>query len=167
MESNNKGLIIGLVIIILLAVVFLLLGGSETPTTQETTQEIDGQNPPSESFGEINQVDLESAQTPEERLPEGFPSDLPVNTENLVDSFTVDYTDGSKEASVIFQSDSSIGDLRSQYITYFEANEYTVQQDDLTEQDALLAAERNGDGISVAITQTEAGREVFVSVFTQ
>lgn len=166
--ENNKGLVIGIVVIILLAVLFLLLGSSEAPQTGQEGDVVGEENvgEPSEVPGVVNEVDLNTASGDAVRL-EGFPSDVPVETDNVLDSFSIDYDNGQREASIVYRSDASISELRDTYITYMQSAGYSVEQDDVTEQDALLFGSQGNSSLSVAIVQVEDEREVFVSVVTQ
>lgn len=167
MENNNRGLVSGIFALLLLSAGILVLGNAEISTSEEPITEItEEEEVPSEVLGGIfNPVDINSAQTPEEKLPEGFPNDLPVNMENIVESFNIDYSGvDSQEASVVFRSESSISNLFSQYLTYFEENGYSIEQDSLTERDAALFAASNAGSISVAIMSGETDREVSVHV---
>ena len=82
----------------------------------------------------IETIDLSTAETDEAKLPVGFPTDLPLEYDNINESLSTTYSgDTTAQGSVVFDSPKTYSELRSDFDTYFEDNGYTVTVNELQE----------------------------------
>ncbi len=82
----------------------------------------------------IEAIDLSTAETDEAKLPVGFPTDLPLEYDNINESLSTTYSgDTTAQGSVVFNSPKTYSELRSDFDTYFEDNGYTVTVNELQE----------------------------------
>ncbi|MEX2405046.1 MAG: hypothetical protein WD579_00405 [Candidatus Paceibacterota bacterium] len=169
-HDNHKALTIGVAVIVLLVAVFLIFGNRDTGPTEQ--DEVTPENQEEEVvLGDqaedaprtIEEVDLTSTEGLE-RLPEGFPSDTPVDVETLVDSTHIVNEDGSEESLVVYLSDATIGELYESYISYIDEQGFEIDRDDSTDEFVIMNALRENTTMSVSATPSEEGgqQEVFV-----
>ena len=114
----------------------------------------------------IETVDLSAAETNEAKLPAGFPTDLPLEYDNINESLSTTYTgDTTAQGSVVFDSPKSYSDLRSDFDTYFEDNGYTVTVNELQEGAiAQLRGENESGDLLYVLLQRVSDQAVTVKV---
>lgn len=121
-KSPYKVLIAIVVFLVLLGLYLLIAGG------------------PSERNGEVNysQVNLLEAEAPHERIPEGFSVDIPVEYENITESYMVEGEELT-QYTVEYISSDTVEEKRQEYETYIEESAFSLE---VSEGDEDLASVR-------------------------
>lgn len=106
-----------ILVVLLVAGAFLLTGGffSSTPESDEPGDEVS-----------VSYTDLDNASTLEERLPEGFPTDLPIDSEAIEESYNV-RLGGSDQKTLSYVTDSAFDDVVDVYLRYINNNGYEIE----------------------------------------
>jgi nitric oxide reductase large subunit len=104
---------------------------------------------------------LKSANS-QERLPAGFPTDIPVETDSLEQSLKTEYPEkGLTQYSVTYTTAKSIEEVQTSYNSYFSKDGYEITSK--VENPVQIYASKNGDDVSVVIETNSAGKtRVFV-----
>ncbi len=157
--SQSKKMIIAVVIILAVIILGLILVVTSNQTSDQTdTTDVDTPAfiPGTESS--VTTVDLSAATTDEDKLPSGFPTDLPLDYGNITESLTTSYADtNTTELSVVFNSPKSYADLKSEFETYFEDGGYDFTVNEL-QSDAVAQIRgtnsASGEALSVTLQRT-------------
>lgn len=150
-EGRSKTSVIFLILIFaLLLIVLYVLGTSFKKGDVPANTEV-----------EVTQVDLNQAEG-DQRLPAGFPRDIPVEPSGAFESYTMNYTDrGVIQYTVSFNSADSLDALYTTYTDYVASAGFEVisSVSDSSTQRTLYAS-RAGDDINIVISAEEGGSTV-------
>lgn len=113
----------------------------QTPTTKTTTTEV-----------KVDKVDLTTAQG-NARLPQGFPTDIPVETTGAFESYTADYpTRNFTQYTVSYTTTKSVKDTYALYLSYMTKAGYTFRSDGKDEKHGFLYGTKDNNDLSVVVT---------------
>jgi hypothetical protein len=88
-----------------------------------------------------------------EKLPAGFPADIPVEFNNITDSQTLDYTDKkAKLYSITYVSARQFEELYAEYNRFFATNKYFVRTKTKTADRILFEAMQPEGSLTIIIT---------------
>jgi len=150
-ENNHKGLFIALGVIILVVLVFFFIFYGKSGSS-------DG-----EINVSLNEIDISSV-SEEEKLPEGFPKDVPVELSNIEDSYSAVYEDdGFTQNSITYTSSKTIAEIYSEYEGFMEDSGYEITDSSLASGVASLYASKDNDDLSVVIANVSGLSTVSVS----
>ncbi len=156
MEYSYTKTILAIVIIIAVGLVlyFLLLGSPGD--LSETIEVSDGVV--------VEQVDLENT-TGANRLPPGFPLDIPVNVDTIQESYSVDYNEsGFTQHSLSYTTDDSIEGVYTTYKEYMENDGYDMSDTTLVADSiGSLYGAKDGNDLSVVVSVHSDGTLVNLS----
>jgi len=86
------------------------------------------------------------------KLPSGLPSGVPVEQENVTDSYTALYTQyGISQHTVIYSSNKDADDIRTEYQNYLNSEGYTIDNTGNVEEQGLMRGVRDGVELNVLI----------------
>lgn len=130
---------------------------------QSTKAPASENNPASEETKAIVYKTDVNAATGKEKLPEGFPANIPVETDSVQDSIKSEIPDMHvTQYSVTYLSDKSVDAVQSIYTAFFTQEGYTTKPSG--QAPVQLYATKNNDDLSVVIETTDTGKtRVFVS----
>ena len=101
-------------------------------------------------------IDL-SRVTGSDRLPEGFPRTLPVETQNLHESVTIEYPDKNIILhSVVYGSPRQLEDIRADFERYFAQGGYRDVKIDIGFERVTFQAYKGSDTVSVVLSSPKA-----------
>jgi len=111
----------------------------------------------------IEQVDLVNTLTPQERLPKGFPSDVPVETASVTQSFSADYNERNvKQSSLTYLSEKSFDEKYQEYKTFMDRNDYTYKESGPNLTVRALSGKKNNADLVVVVS--DKGDKVQVQI---
>lgn len=114
---------------------------TETPTTKTTKTEV-----------KVDKVDLTTAQG-DARLPQGFPTDIPVETTGAFESYTADYpTRNFTQYTVSYTTTKTIKDTYALYLSYMTKAGYTFRSDGKDEKHGFLYGTKDNNDLSVVVS---------------
>jgi hypothetical protein len=114
------------------------------------------------SVSDVNLLTAEGA----ERLPVGFPSDIPVEVGGAYESYAMDYEDrGVKQYTVSFVASESFEAAYRLYADYLSQNGFISERDLVfrNQNPETLYGTRDNDDISIVITQNDERVDVQIS----
>jgi len=150
-EKKNKTLriIIGALIVLVLLYVFVFSGS--TRGTKDTSDESDSMTSPVDIT--LENVDISATATDEEKLPQGFPVDIPVELANVTESYSATYEDaGFTQYTVAYTSERSMNALGDEYSEYLDSNGYTITDDTSGEGFVSWYATKDNNDLSVLVS---------------
>ena len=149
--SNKNHIVLYLVLILAVVLVgyFLLMVG------------IDG-TPRSSDRVEVAHADLSSDSAV--RIPLGFPSNIPLEEQNIKESYSVNYLDeGVTQFTVAYNSDFSREEILKIYSDFFLASGYTSGDGDRDESKGTIRGWRSGNKLSIAVSPYGEGSYVAIN----
>ena len=113
-------------------------------------------------------MNVETTVTPFEdgvlSAPEGFPEEIPVEDENIVQSETSTFADWSAvKRSVMYHSEESIESKHGEYRSFMESSGYSVTETKGENGLVTLTGDKDGENLSVTITLWEEFTRVFIT----
>jgi hypothetical protein len=101
----------------------------------------------------IEKTDLSASAGAVDKLPSGFPADVPSETVGIFESYKAFYKEKDvTQYSVSFYSDSPVDNKYNEYKSFFVNDGYALQDDSLDSTQASLYASRNGRSVSIVIS---------------
>ncbi len=101
---------------------------------------------------------MAEAQTPESKLPEGFPSVIPIELANITESYSARYPDrGLTQYTVSFTSFVSANDKYVEYEQYMRSEGYSVVSN---AANFSLYGRKENDDLSVVIGENNGETKV-------
>jgi hypothetical protein len=124
---------------------FSLNGDKQTVKTVEKTP-----------AGEVNEIEVtktDITQNGTTNLPVGFPSDIPVEANNLTESFRAAYQSrGIVQYSVSYTSLKTRDSLWDAYSSYMNGAGYAVDKTGTSKSLGQISGTKNGDSLSVVLS---------------
>ncbi len=153
MEENNHKtvfLVLGIILLIILVYFFVFYNKSDQPVG-----EIDVS---------LNKVDVSAALTDEDKLPQGFSKDIPVELSNITESYSTEYKDaGFTQSSLSYTSDRTVEDLYKEYEAYMTSDGYDIYDSELSDDYASIDGSKGEIELSVVVDGLGETRVVSVS----
>ncbi|KND48569.1 MAG: hypothetical protein AB200_02485 [Parcubacteria bacterium C7867-005] len=148
-------LILGLVVLALI-VVFCFRYGFRYPKQDFSSEKVLVQN-----------TDLATAEG-ENKLPAGFPKEIPVEINNITESVTLSYPErGATLYSVAYQSARGTSDLSNLYSKFIKDNNFILSNanDKLEKGETKMTflSTKNNDDLSITITKLATGNTIQIS----
>jgi len=98
------------------------------------------------------------------KIPVGFPTDVPVEEQNIKESYKVNYfEEGVTQYTVAFNTEMSRGDLWKLYTDMFLAAGYTQDADKTSEGKGVLTGWRSGNKLNVAMSDYDGMQYVTIN----
>ena len=168
-KSSHSIILIVALFIILLIIAFAM---SAMPKKQtqivEDTQQPSSQTPSTPApqkqvTVDVQKVDL-STKTGAARLPQGFPTDIPVDASNAVDSYTANYpAQKATQYSVSYLTAKSIKDTYNEYLTYMTKTGYVLRPDGKDLAHGFLYGTYQNNDLSIVITTKDTKTSVQIT----
>jgi hypothetical protein len=100
----------------------------------------------------------------ENRIPKGFPSDLPYETEQAIEGYTAsDQNNGFSQYTFSYISKHTANKVYADYLSYMEKNEYTFGSNGKNEAAKSLYGSKNNDSLLVTMTEDTEGVKVTIT----
>lgn len=155
MERSYTKTILAIVIIIAVGLVLYFLLPGAPQDLGETIEVSEGVV--------VERVDLEKT-TGANRLPPGFPLDIPVNVDTIQDSYTADYKDnGFTQHSLSYTTSDSIEGVYTTYLGYMESEGYDFSDQTLIDTLGSLYGTKDGNDLSAVMSLHSEGTLVNLS----
>src|SRR3989338_5594910 len=108
-----------------------------------------------------NQIDLTTAKGMD-KVPPAFPKDIPIDTDAITESYTMDYIDRNMTQSVVtYFASQSQGKLYNMYLGYMAEVGFKVRLSSRnSEKQGYLTGTKNNDTLSIIITPKDGMTEV-------
>ncbi|PIP87401.1 hypothetical protein COW81_00435 [Candidatus Campbellbacteria bacterium CG22_combo_CG10-13_8_21_14_all_36_13] len=162
-EHNNKTIFITLgVVVALIVFYFFIAKNTQIDTTQEDQQQ--EQQDVNDVEISLNQVDVENVENEADKLPEGFPTDIPVELSNITESYSTDYKDaGFVQKSLVYTSEKGVAWLFSEYEKFMKDNGYEITDSTTDDGYAYLYGSKEGDDLSLVFEGADGSTIVSVT----
>ena len=112
---------------------------------------------------DVKKIDLTQAQGTN-RLPSGFPSNIPVDTLTIYESYTAEYPTAT-QATVAYKTERSISDAYKVYHDYMKNAGYVFRPNGEDMEKGILYGKLLNNDLSILITQKDANTSVQMSWF--
>lgn len=103
-----------------------------------------------------------SAENQMDRLPKGFPQNIPVEIDNLEESYSIDYEEGVTQSVVSFYTATSADDAFFLYEYFMTEEGYDFGPSGKSPTDKTLRGSKNGNDLTVIVGTLNEG--VFVQI---
>jgi hypothetical protein len=154
-QTSNKSTVTLVVVFIVLAIgIYLLVknSGLKSGGMGEITQE----------NIVVKNVDINSA---ESKIPEGFPSNIPIEALEIYTSNSLDYTDrGVIQHSVSYKTHKSVIDKNKEYYNFMVKEGYVLAEVAKTNTDTFKNLYGSKDGDVLTVTMSFQGNRTNVDV---
>jgi len=152
-KSNQKVVILIFLFVLLLGIFYFLLGtGKNKQSTQQKTLE-------SINFTNIDLTKVEGA----DKIPKGMPQDLPLEINNVVESYTADYpVRGVVRANLTYTTERSVGDVYSEALLYMKNANYIFTDDGQNEENGYLSGTKNRSTLTFVVDSRD--NKTFVQI---
>lgn len=157
MSKESKSIFVALLVVavIVLGVYLWKKGGGQGEVSRENV--------------EVSKIDLSVAQG-QDRVPGGFPAGLPLETENVSESYTQDYVDrGVVLYGFTYKTEKTATEVLASYKLYIEDNQYVIQSADerLDNARPSFIQARSGDDELLVTVNPNNGETTVQVVYTQ
>jgi hypothetical protein len=139
---TQRFIYIGVAVLVLLALlaVYFLINGRQPRFTQDN----------------VAVTYADPAGEGDARLPEGFPRDIPVNPDRLIESIKMAYEDmGTTLYSVSFIAEASPAEEFAKYFSYIRNAGYNIEPESINAERGVLFGVRGGEEIQIIISPRE------------
>jgi|SRR3989344_8419426 len=87
-----------------------------------------------------------------ERLPKGFPEDIPVERENITESTSLTFSDQKQKSyKVIYFSNQSPDEVFSTYVDYMNGAKFWISPGGINRSEGIIYGSRQNDNLAVRI----------------
>lgn len=161
-SSNKKVILLVVLFVILLVVAFLMQPGKKKEQANENTKE----------NVLLTRVDLTTA-TGENKLPSGFPEDIPIETVGITNSYKAVFPDrgitgrGITEYTVSFISSKSKGEVYDMYEKFMVDSGYKFLPENQSKEKGILYGRNDSGDLSVFISEENSKTAVGVTLLKQ
>jgi hypothetical protein len=133
------------------AYVLSVMGGREVPRS-DIKADSEEQSMVTEPV--VHKLDVTAATTPEDKLPQGFPQDIPVNLETIVAGSTSAFTGRTYvQYSVSFLSDRTRAQEYQSYLSFMTNAGYEFGSAGRNPQQFSLYGTKDNDDLSITISE--------------
>ncbi len=161
-DKSIVSIIVAFVALLLIFVLFSIVGKD-----RRSGNNLDGQGSDvTEESVFLNAVDINNAQTDAEKLPEGFPRDIPVELETITVSDTKVYTDRPVPITVHtvnYTTTSTALEKYNQYLDYMTRAGFEFAENGRDEGNHALNGTKNGDSLLVVASSLNGETVVQIS----
>jgi hypothetical protein len=99
------------------------------------------------------------------KLPEGFPSDIPLEAANLKESYRVDYVErGVIQYSAVYESSKTLDEVRKIYVDYMTKAGYVLKSTEPTTTGNYFYGQIGDDDFTVALSFDSNTRKTTVNL---
>lgn len=111
--------------------------------------------------GVVTQTDLETSLT---KIPTGFPDSIPVQGENVKESYKVDYeAEKVTQYTVAFSSELTQEEVWKTYADLFLSLGYASGEGDIDEGKGVMKGYRDGNKLNIAVSPYDTGSYVTIN----
>lgn len=157
-QNSHKTLIYSAIalIIVLLVVVFLATISKKSPSNTQKP-EVTKENVL------VNKVDLNST-SDKEKLPQGFPAFIPVETKDAFESYSASYPERKiTQYTVSYKTSKTVSEKYDEYLSFMTKNGFTFSNDGQNKETGTLYGTKNGDDLLVVVSKSEDKTSVQIS----
>ena len=156
-KKNFTPLIV--ILVVLLLVVFGISKISKRDTSPDSTV-----NTPAQEDVVVKKVDLSKASSPQEKIPQGFPAYIPVETGEAYESYSMDYPERNvTQYSLSYVTSVSKAAKYKEYLEFMTKNGFEFAKDGKNESAGFLYGVKNNDDLTIVIASTGAKTSVQIS----
>ena len=158
--SNKSVVLLMLAVIVLVGIIYFAMKSSSPSESEngEQTPQFTKENV------EIKEVDLVSAKSDGERLPEGFPSSIPLEVKNIIKSTKATYPDRSVASYTIeYKSDKTVSSKYNEYLNFMQSSGYEFTPDGKNEEAHSLYGKKGRNDLLIVVLDTGQGTMVQVN----
>ncbi len=142
--------------IVLLIVLLILIAGGITVYKQYNSKS-------KNKNVTIETVDLRTAKG-ENKLPKGFPRDIPVDLSNVTESFSANYEDDKVlQGGFTFMSQQTKDEAYNSYLTSITNSGYILDTQNTNKEAGYILGTKDGSQISFAITEINNSVQIQVA----
>ena len=151
MKSSTTKKLLALVVLAAIVVgVAYLISGKDLIKKDDNVDE----NGHTKSPIEYKHVDLSKASTPEEKLPQGFPSFIPIENTDVVESYSGQNQDPPlTQYTLTYRSTRTVTQKFNEYLNYLTNNGYTFAEGGRDSRNGYLSATKENDTLSVVVSR--------------
>lgn len=163
--KSSKNLITLIVVFVILIILVFMILRSAKPTTEQEQ----GQPQVTKENVQFEQVDLETAKIEADKLPKGFPKDIPVETKDVFISDTKVYTDRNPNVTlytVNYRTDKSVLAKYSEYLNFMTKAGYTFDSKGKDEKNHSLYGTKGTNSLLV-VASLQDSKTVVQIVYTE
>ena len=164
-EENNLNrniIVLTFVVIALAAAVYFFIKNKTANNPLEENQKSDIQY--TKNNVDVKKVDLNLAKTLAEKLPAGFPNSIPVEIENIVDGYTMNYKDeGVMLHSIRYESEETVSKKFSEYLNFMVKSGFSISKDGQDEKNGVLIGDKDNDNLTILIGVQAGKTSVLIS----
>ena len=146
--NPNKVIISVLIALVVILLGYFILKGGNTANTPANS--------------EIIYTDLTSTEI--SKIPVGFPLNIPVEEQNIKESYKTNYfEEGVTQYTVAFNTSLTKEEVWKMYSDTFTASGYATNEENMNEEKGVLTGYRSGNKLNIAITPYAEGRYVTIN----
>lgn len=155
--GNNKIIVLAIVFILLLVGAFYFLSMKKTPAPVQNTGTTGTEQNNTGLTQEKVEIKKTSLMTGNEanKLPKGYPMDLPVDTTNVTESYVAEYPNRNlTQYTLAFLTTKSVKEEVTMYVSAIEKAGYTFTSDGKNTAGGYLNAKKGKTTVSVNVGTT-------------
>ncbi|TAL49358.1 hypothetical protein EPN83_01255 [Patescibacteria group bacterium] len=159
-QANKSVAVLVVFAIILVGVAYFMMHSSySVPTTQKQPS-----FPVTKENVSIQNINLATAKTEAERLPAGFPSNIPVETKDAFESYRMDYNDrGVTQYTVSYKTAKSPAEKFKEYADFMIKDGFSFGTDGKNEKEGILYGTKSENSLLILIKSVEGKTYVQLS----
>ena len=159
MEHTSIKKLLTLIVVAVVVVVGALVLANVKKKDKEVAKIQGTQNSP--EGVKVSHVDLAKASTPKEKIPQGLPSGIPLETNNVRESYSAEYQDlNAIQYTVVFTTNSSVAEKFQEYVTYMKSQGYQITHQDKDAAVKYVYGSKDNDDLSVVISRQGESTQV-------
>jgi len=149
-KSQSIIFIVALFVILLIVAFAMSSFSKKAPTT---TPPVTTENQPQKTTEvKVSKVDLTTAQG-DARLPQGFPTDIPVETTGAFESYIADYpTQNATQYTISYTTTKSVKDTYALYLAFMTKADYTFRPDGKDAKNGFLYGTKDNNDLSIVVS---------------
>jgi len=111
----------------------------------------------------VTKVDLKNT-TGQDKIPQGFPLYIPLETNDAYESYTMDYKERNlTQYSVSYQTSATVSQKYKEYLDVMTKNGFEFAKDGKNEATGFLLGSKNNDDLTVVISRSGEKTSVQIS----
>ncbi len=150
-------------LIAVLVILFLVIFGLSKVLKRDTPQNPTANTPVQEEVV-VKKIDLTKATSPQEKIPQGFPTYIPIETGEAYESYSMDYPERNvTQYSLSYVTNASKAVKYKEYVDFMTKNGFEFTKDGKNESAGFLYGTKNGDDLTIVIASTGTKTSVQIS----
>ncbi len=147
-QSTAKKILLLLVfLLIIVGIVYLLAGGNYLQKKTQDDTAVGG-------GVKVDYVNLNETKDGADKLPKGLPAGIPIETEEVTESYTANYQDPlATQYTVTFRTSKSVDAKYKEYVDYLTAEGYQISEGDKNAPVKTLQATKANDDFLAVISK--------------